>query len=455
MTRLYEAVHKQWDHTGYNVPEPEHSESQYPAAELKPADWLPVGRYDKKFEVYAVCAAGKVVAVDREGRAVPAGLKRTFEAAGGSTILTYVAADVTEGTIDLTTGVAVTSATTYDQTAVTAALRLLGLITASETARDFISWPIGYAPYTYFQWAGGDGWNPAQYRQHNHNLQHQVACGTDKILQVPMVPAVVTTETMGDGSIQSTALTFGTTQWIDSTGLGLTTRYSSLVSAGDDVVACVLATYPVATITDETPIVDSGSALAAKTETTSIAAVAAGGSGYFYIDYEAGVLFVYESGGDAVPAEFTDGATTITYYGYETSATGTDDIVQVIGDVKVGDFVTFDDLSNYVRWAPDIGTTFGGSSGDAFSADPDYDSSSDATISAQLEAFAVENQCGVVGQVIAIWTWPRSGLEKVMTQYRSLTRFEEMPGTATGGRSDALVQASGADKVAVINFLSR
>ena len=149
MSRLYSATHKQWDHTGYVVPEIEHSESQYPAAELKPASWLPVVRYDKKVDEYTVIAAGKVVALDAAGAVVPAGLKLSFEAAGGSTILTYVAADVTEGTIDLTTGVSVTAATTYTQTQVTAALRLLGLIGSAEFARDFISEPVGSAKYSY------------------------------------------------------------------------------------------------------------------------------------------------------------------------------------------------------------------------------------------------------------------------------------------------------------------
>lgn len=457
MTRLYEASHKQWDHTGFVVPEVEHSESQYPAAELKPAAWLPVVRYDKKVEEYTVIAAGKVVSLDKQGHVVPAGLKLAFEAAGGATVLTYTANDYSEGTIDLTTGVsyATNGTTTYTQTQVTTALRARGLIGAAEFARDFISEPIGYAPYTYWQWCGGDGWNPALFRKHNHSLQHQVAAGTDKVLEIPVVPAAVSAETQGGGAgIADTAITFGTAAWKSSTGIAATTRYSSLVTAGDNVVAMVLNRLPVAKITLNTPITDSGSKLAAMTEVDSIAAVKAGGSGYFYVDYDAGVLFLYEAGGNAIPTGFSTIAT-ITYYSYETAATGSGSIAQVLGNVREGDFLTFDSNSNFVKFAPEISSASGGANGNAYSADPDYDSDADADISSQLEAFVVGATTRCIGQVLAVWEWPRSGIEKVMTQYQTLTNYERMPGTATGGLTDAQVQAGAANHTAIINFLSR
>jgi hypothetical protein len=408
MTLRYQANHKQWDHTGHIGPEIEHSESQYPHTEISPASWLPVVRYDKKVEEYIVIAAGKVVALDRQGNAVPAGLALSFEAASGSTVLTYTANDVSEGTIDLTTGSSVTAATSYTQNEVTVALRARALIGAAEYARDFIGSPVGYAQYSYFQWCGGDGWNPALYRKHNHNLQHQVSFGTDKILRLPVVPAEETTETMGDGSISSSAITFGTSQWHNATGLAATTRYADDVSVGDNVVAYVFGKTPVAKITDNTPIADSGSALATKTEVGSIAAVAAGGSSYFYIDYEAGVLFLYEADGNAVPSDFTDGTTTIDYYTYEDAATGTESIAHVVGDVKPGDYLTFDSYSNFAVWSPDIGTCAGGASGAAYAADPDYGAGADATISAQLEAFVKESKTRVVAQVIGFWDFPRN-----------------------------------------------
>ncbi len=459
MTQLYNASMKQWDHTGYVVPEFEHSESQYPSAELNPAAWLPVQRYDKKVEEYTVAATGKVVALDRQGKAVPAGLNLSFEAAGGSTILTYVAADYSEGTIDLTTGVsyATNGTTTYTQTEVTTALRALGLISATEFARDFIGEPVGYAPYTYWQWCGGDGWDPTRFRKHNHSLQHQVAIGTDKVVQVPLLPAAEATETMGDGSISAAAITFGTSQWHTSAALSVTTRYSSLVTSGTSIVGYVFGKFPVATITEETPITDSGSTLAAKTEVDSIAAVLAGGSSYFYIDYEAGVLFLWEQDGNAVPTGFTDGTSTITYYAYEDASTAnTGDITVCTGNLQPGDFVTFDARSDYVKWTPDIGTASGAADGEAYSADPEYDTeATNSVISGQLEAAIHDAVTRPIGQVLAIWQWPRSGIDKVMTQYTTLGNVEQMPGTATGGRTDSLNISGSSDKVVVINFIRR
>jgi len=452
---VYVANHKQWDHTGYIVPQVEKSESQYPAVELKPADWLPVVRFDKKVEEYIVLASGKVVALDLTGRAVPAGLKLQFEVAGGATALTYTSDDYDSGTIDLTTGVsyAVDGTTTYTQTQLTTALRARGLIGAAQYARDFITDPIGYAPYSYFQWCGGDGWNPALFRKHNHSLQHQVAIGTDKVLEVPVVPAVETAETQGGGSgIVDTAIAFGTGAWISSTGISLTTRYSSLVAAGDSVVAMVLNRLPVAKIGLNTPITDSASTLASMIEVASIADLSA--SNLFYIDYDAGVLFLYESGGNAIPTGFSV-ANTITYYQYETSATGTGTIVQLIGNVKVGDFLTFDSNSNFVKFAPDISTCSGGASGAAYAADPDYDSAADADISAQIEACMTQAQTRCIAQIIGVEAGPRSGLEKVMTQYTSLTNTERMPGTATGGLTSAQVLSGASNLTAIINFLGR
>jgi len=42
-----------------------------------------------------------------------------------------------------------------------------------------------------------------------------------------------------------------------------------------------------------------------------------------------------------------------------------------------------------------------------------------------------------------------------MTHYTVLGNVEKMPGTATQGYSDALNLSGGANRVAIINFLSR
>jgi hypothetical protein len=217
----------------------------------------------------------------------------------------------------------------------------------------------------------------------------------------------------------------------------------------------VLDELPTAKIVDDLPWSDSGSKLASMTEVDSIADVIAGGSSVFFVDYDVGVLFLYESGGDAIPTGFST-AGTITYYSYESLATSSANHVQLLGDVKVGDFVTFDSGSNYIKWTPDIGTAFGGANGAAFAADPEYDTEgTNSVISAQLEAAMIEAKGSVVAQVLGFVDHPQGGMEKVMTHFTQLSAYDRMPGTATGGMTDNLVHAGGANRVAVLNFMSR
>lgn len=445
--------HKQRSDTGTVLPNVEKSGSKYPAGEFKPADYLPVVRFEAKMEDWIVVMPGKPVALDRLGRVVPAGMKVAMDAASGSTVLTYTSSDYDAKVTDLTTGeeYAVNGTTTYTQTQVTTALRALGLIRATEVARDFFSDAIGYAPYAQFKWCGGDGWNPVNFVQHNYCRQNQVAVGCDYVLEVPLVPATETSETMGDGSISSSAITFGTSQWHDSTALAATTRYASDVTAGDDVVAYVFGKTPVAKqVVNQTAF--TCTALDGKTEVNSIAAVT--GSSYYFVDYEAGVMFVYEADGDAVPSPFVDGTTTITYFTYEDAATGSANLTVALGDLRPGDFVTMDANGNYIRTHVDVGTAPGGADGH-YAADPDYDTAADADISAQLEATIEEAVFRTLGQVIAVEDGPRSGLDRVKTQYTQLTATERMPGSATQGMSYALNLAGGANKMVLINFLAR
>lgn len=455
MANVYNTLtHKQWDHTGFIFPEVEAGDSHYGIGEFKPANWLHVVRYEKKMENWIVIMPGKAVAVSRDGDIVPAGLKVSWDVAAGSTALSYTSDDYDNGVVDLTTGVAyATNGTTnYTQTQLTAALKARGKIRATELAHHFISAPVGYAPYAMLQWCGGDGFNPVNYRQHNYNMQHAVNFGCDHVLQVPLVPATETTETMGDGSISSSAITFGTTQFVDSTGLAATTRYSSDVSAGDNVVAYVFAKYPVAKqVTNQTTFTCTG--ISGLSETTSIANVKANSSTY-YVDYDAGVMFLYEAGGNAVPSTFTDGVTTITYYNYEDAATGNANLAMALGDLYPGDFVTMDSNSNWIKAHIDIGTAPASTDGH-YSSDPTYDGGDDAAISLQLEATIEEAVFRTLGQVVAVIDHPKSAVDRVKTQYTALTATERMPGTATQGMTDALNLAGGANKMVFINFLAR
>lgn len=456
----YTATHKRSAREAQaSVPGFERSDGSRPAGEFEVAEWLPVSSsyYDNGVEEYVVIPAGKVVSFDRQGKVVPAGLKLGFQVAGGSTALTYTAADVTAGTKNLTTGAAVSAATSYTQTQLTTALRSRGLIRATETARDFIGWGVGYLTTQAFQFSGS--FDPTTRRRHNFQLQAGLTIGCDQLLAVPYISADVTSETMGDGAISSAAITFGTTQFVDSTGIGLTTRYSSLVSAGDNVVAYVFATYPVAKITANTPIVDSASNLASMREVDSIAAVIAGGSGTFYIDYDAGVMFLWESGGNAVPTGWVDGTTTINYYSYESAESTTSyPIVGLTGDIMPGDFVGYNSNSDFVKWSIDIGTAFGGASGAAYAADPEYDTETDnSVISAQVEAAVLSTAHLKVGQFLGFESWPKGGLDKVMTGMSGsgFLAQDKMPGTATAGLSDANVRTGSANILALINFNQR
>jgi len=456
MANLYNTNHRQWDHFGYITPEIGHTENTVAINfEGKPAAWLPVVRTESYTEFAITVPAGKVVALDREGRVVPAGYKYVFEAAGGDTILTYLATDVTNKVTDLTTGAVLTGATTYTQTQVTTALRNRGLISASETARDFISWPIGYSPYNYYSWCGGNGLNPGEYKQHNFNGQHGVAVNNDAAIRLPLVPAQEAVETQGGGlAIADTAIVFGTGGWKSSTGIHATPLYTDLVAVGNDVVAMVFNKWPVAKITNDTPITESSSTLAGMTEVDSIAALLVSGSDYFYIDYDHGVLFLFETDGNAIPTGFNV-ANTVTYFTYEDAAAGSSTIALATGNIKPGDWLTFNNTSDYVKWTPDIGTCFGGASGDSFAADPDYGTGATATISAQLEAFAEQSRNAVIGQALGYWVHPRDALDKVKTQFTVFSNAERNSGSATEGRPQALPLAGASNLEVIINFCNR
>lgn len=440
---------KTWDHQGSITPNFELSESIRPWGEFKPAAWLPVGRFDKQFEEYFVVSAGKVVAFDREGRLVPAGLKKVFDVATGGTVLTYTATDVTEGVIDLTTGATVASATSYTVDQVTTALRERGLIGPGEFAKHFISDPVGAAPFNYYKWCGGDGDNPRDLIRHNVAFQKVCSILCDYVVEVPLVPTVSTTETMS-GAMHDTEITYGTRNWKSATALNATVRYQDLVAVGDNVVGFVLDHFPVAKNTRITPITDSASGLV--TEVGSIAELSS--AGQFYIDYEVGVLFLYESGGNAIPTPFTT-STTITYYHYDGSPATVSTYASALGDLKPGDFVTYDSNSNYVKATLDIGTASDPGALGPYTADPDYGSGTDTAISLQVESAVLGYTNGIVGQVLQVLVHPRSLMDRVQTLDPNLGVVDRMPGSATQGMPDTITFAGGSNKTVTINLMSR
>jgi len=222
MYQPYVATHKKWDHVGNLTPNVEISEGIRPAEELKPASYLKLVRFDKYLEDYFVVSAGKVVALDGNNDVVPAGLKLQADAfvalwaagyaatAGtiqdildwirtpanwaGTTYTAYDSVDVQQGIIDINAPVvsnAAGNAVTVSELVVESFFTVVltagpttinisnltpgdakGLLDSDVATQALsVSFPIGIAPFNYFRWAGGDGFNPFNYNLHNYNMQ--------------------------------------------------------------------------------------------------------------------------------------------------------------------------------------------------------------------------------------------------------------------------------------------
>lgn len=433
VSQQYSANHRGWDHVGNVTPKVEYCESIRPHGEWMPADWLPVGRFDKYYEVYKVVSAGKCVALTRDGRLVPAGLKEQFAAVAGD-VIAYTADDVTEKTEDILTGAAVLTAdlgNSRTRADVGAALISRGLLDVGEAAEDFISLPIGVAPYDYYQAPGGDGNNPADFRFHNHNLQHRAAVLCDYVLELPLVPLKVASEVMS-GAIAGTAIVPGTKGWKSAAGIALSTNlgYDDEVAAGQDVVAFVLDNFPAAkNIAGGALSTDATGGLLV--EKGSITAVKNGQAGDFYLDEKRGVLFLHETGGDALPAPFTL-ASTLSYAYYAEQTAAGNGYAFVSGDVKPGDLLRCDANSNFKK--ADLVVA--------------------GTTQADIQA-AVDERDAIIGQCLELEDHPRDLLERVRTAYPQLGTLDQMPGSASKGLPDQLTYSDGANRVARINLVRR
>jgi hypothetical protein len=455
----YAASHKVWDHVGNITPNVEYCEPARPHGEFMAASWLPVQREDKYYEHQFVLSAGKIVALDRQGRVVPAGLKRFFadEAAGGGAVLTYSATDVTEGVISLATGITCT-ATSYIKSVLTTALIGRGLIDADENCDDFISHPVGVASYNFIKHPGGDGNNPADYLEHNYNMQHRVAILTKYVMEMPVVPAVESAvDVSGATAISDSAIADWTNAdaqgaWFSSTSLSLTVRYAQDVTAGDDVVAWNLTHMDLAKDTTQTPFTKTGLVITAMSnEVFLISDLTA--TGDYMVDYDVGVILFYEADGDA--AAVATG--TLTYYTYESVPGSPRTYACAVGDLKPGDFLRTDVDSNFVKAEAldfDAGETFITNIADASGA-----GSGDAT-AAELTIFAnnivdraLEARHQIIGQVLEAELHPKDYLERVRTGFTQLTYLDQMPGSASAGLPTQLTYAGGANKVIRILLL--
>lgn len=404
--------HKIWDHVGNIVPNVEHSEGIRPAIEWKVAEWLPVQFFDKHFENWIVILPGKVLSVDPDNRLCPAGLKRNVDLGGSSDVVTYTVNDVSAGTINVTTGKPVTLAQLTDAGTTRgytkAEIDAAGFLGQSGVAFT-VSNPVGVAPYSYLQWAGGDGFNPTQYHKHNYNMQHQVSVLCDYVLELPLVPA----------STSSEALTFS----VDATEAGVFTDSG-------------LANLPVAANTIRTPITFAGTnadtlfvnQVADKTLITM--------AGDWAIDLATGHV--------SVKAGSAPTGITVTYSHYASAPTTVSAFACAVGDLKGGDMVTFDANSNFIKaTATNL----------ALSSDPTGD-----------EVAASHGL--VVGQVLdRDSSHPKDLLDRVKTSYSPaigtsatggkpayLGQLDQMPGSANGGVPSNVHYAGAADTVVRINL---
>jgi len=163
----------------------ERSEGVRPAQHYKPANYLPLIRFDKKVGDYKVISTGKVISVDSQGYIVPAGLLIDIETAiadgnFNNVVNKYSAVDVQEGVTNFAgqlvqAGEPVVKSFFQDGDATKALINYVGL-------------PLGIAPYDAWRnnGAGLDN-NPADFRYANWNLQQGISVLTRYFIELPVV----------------------------------------------------------------------------------------------------------------------------------------------------------------------------------------------------------------------------------------------------------------------------
>jgi len=391
---------KSWDHIGNMVPVVEHSEGIRPQGEFRPAAWLPTQFFDKFYEDYFVIMPGKIVAFDNDGRIVPA------QYGISAATITYTAADVAAGVIDVRTGVALVTGG-IGTFAVSGVSSFMGRSAGALS----VSAPAAVAPYAFWQWAGDgsaidDGNNPAALRHHNYELQHRVALLCDYVLELPLVPATVASpEALTQASNASNISTLN-----------------------------ALSNLPVAANTIRTPFtfsegVGAPGDVAARFAVQKAALADVLTLGDWYINLTTGVISVYSTG--AIGAT----AYKVVYSHYASAPAGSSvsKFACALGSLKAGDFVKANADSNYVK------------------ADP-----------------STEGFDKIVGQVLEVEDVAgKDALDRVRTAFPNLStnasgglpgfagQLDQMPGSADGGVSDKVHYAGAANLVVRINLISR
>jgi len=281
-----------------------------------------------------------------------------------------------------------------------------------------ISVPIGCASYPVIQWAGDgstadDGFNPSGYAKHNYNMQHQIAFVTDYVLELPLVPAITTTEALTQASRTSNVATLTALAALPTAKNTVRTPFTFASSAGADGTAA--ARFAVQ-----------------KDNATDVAAY-----GDWHVNYTTGVITVYAA------EDIANGWYTLTYSNYASAPTGSNvsKFACALGDLHAGDFVKCNADSNFVEATPNVNgdtTTF-------------YDGWAE-----------------IMGQVLEVEDmYGKDALDKVRTAYANLAtdasgslpgyagQMDQMAGSANGGVPTKVHYAGAANLVVRINLISR
>ncbi len=392
----YSPSHKVWDHVGNMIPVVEHSEGIRPHGEFMPAAWLPVKFFEKYYENWMVILPGKIVAFDNDGRVVPA------QYGVAAATVTYGTDDVSAGVIDVRTGVTLLAANvgTFNVGDVT---DFMGRGVSVALA---VSKPVGVCPYPVLQWAGDasaydDGFNPTAYVKHNYNMQHRIAILCDYVLELPIVPAKSTSETITSQSWSSSIMTFD-----------------------------ALNNLPVATNTSlRTPLTFANNSLTTAAvdfvnQVDTVAQLVA--TGDWHINYTTGVIKAYRA------TDPSGGTFSVTYYNYASAPSGSNvsKFACVLGDVKPGDFLKCNADSNFVvDSSPTVAATVGQVLD--IEAQPKDMLDKVRTAYTSLNTSGTGAFPGTAGQM------------------------DQMPGSATGGVTDKVHYAGAADKVCRVNLILR
>lgn len=417
-----------------------------PFGDWKPAAWLPV-QFEKTEAMQGtdafVISKGKVVALDSQGRVVPAGMRLKLKSGAGA--LVYTAVDAAYGVIDLVTGVEVAGPVSY--TSVQAANGILerGLVSRGDVIATggsaipastqnhadividlFIQGPVGIAAYDMYVWSGlpEDG----DQKFLNYSKQHAVQFVTERQLQLPVLSAgataanafvVATLNTAGSATAAVGDVVAPREYW-SAAQVSQLTRYSLMgVTASSPVVALGLdpagsaAHFRVAADTDRTPF-ECATAGVLVRKRLSPADISQAGD--WYLDADAGVLFLSS-------ATWAAGVTAVatwnfSYNYYLVSPAVAHKHVHFDGPVRPGMRVTYDAQSNFV------GAT-----------------------SSTAEA-------DIVGRALQVFVHPTGLLQHVKTGFTgSTSATSQMPGSATKGFPDNITLSDEivADQMVTVN----